>query len=54
MWTLTVQEHNAGVLRVDDGNGNELVVKPLDYTDFPMPSCTLWLVDQTLLLPCEY
>lgn len=54
VWTLTVQENSTGLLLVDDGNGNELLVKSLSYTDFPMPSFVLWLVDQTLLLPCEY
>jgi hypothetical protein len=53
VWTIAT-ENSSGQLRVDDGNGNELLVKPLSYTDFPMPTCALWLVDRTLLLPCEY
>ncbi len=31
-----------------------LVRQEIDYTDFPLPSIKLWLVDRVLMLPHEY
>lgn len=53
VWTLTVAE-NKGHLVVTDGDGNELQEEHIDYTDFPLDTIVLWLVDGTLMLPSEY
>ncbi len=37
-----------------DGNNNEIARQSIEYSDFPYDEATLWLVDETLLLPDEY
>jgi len=54
VWKLTVDEMHIGLLTCEDGNGNEVFAKRLDYTDFPLPELVLWCCDGTILLPCEY
>ena len=58
-WTIHVKEENTAIIQVTDGNKNTLKNFNLGYTDFPIDLCskegfTLWLIDQTLLLPSEY
>lgn len=53
-WTLTVHEDSSNLIEVTDGNDNQLDQFTIDYTDFPLPEITLWLVDKTLMLPSEY
>lgn len=54
VWKITVHEDNSARIAVEDGNDNELTFFNLGYTDFPLEEFTLWLVDQTILLPSEY
>jgi hypothetical protein len=37
-----------------DGNGKHITRQRIPFIDFPYQQATLWLVDQILLLPCEY
>ena len=55
MWTLKadVLKHT-GILTCEDGNGNKVFEKALEFTDFPLPEITLWFTDNTILLPSEY
>jgi hypothetical protein len=53
VWKLTVKD-NAGVLSCEDGNGNTVLSKNIEFTDFPRPEITLWFTDNTILLPSEY
>lgn len=54
-WTLTVDlQSKMAVLRCEDGNNNLLLSKDIEYTDFSLPSITLWLSNETLMLPSEY
>lgn len=53
-WKLTVNPDHTGNLVCEDGNGNAVYQKALDYTDFPVASVTLWVADNTILLPSEY
>lgn len=53
-WKLTVDPDRTGKLVCEDGNGNAVFQKALDYTDFPVASVTLWVTDNTILLPSEY
>ena len=53
-WKITVSESEAASIQVEDGNDNKLSSFNLTYTDFPLQEFTLWLVDNTLMLPSEY
>lgn len=54
VWKITIHEDQSARISVEDGNGEELTFFNLGYTDFPLEEFTLWLVNQTLLLPSEY
>lgn len=41
-------------LTVEDGNDRKLHSERIDYTDFPLPSIAVWVVDGTIMLPSEY
>jgi len=51
--TLAVEQH-AMKIRVQDGNNNDYLHKPILFTDFPDGEWVLWLVNGVLLLPSEY
>ena len=54
-WTLTVDmtKHTA-TLTCEDGNGNAVFKKGIEFTDFPTESVTLWVANNTIHLPSEY
>jgi hypothetical protein len=55
VWVLKVDlEKRKGVLTCDDGNGNVVFAKRIEFTDFPLPEVTLYYTDSTILLPSEY
>ena len=55
VWTLTLLKDGGAVLVGDDGNGNEIAKKELEYTDFPLPEgIRVYLDGNVLLLPSEY
>lgn len=54
VWKLSVSEDSSAVLRCEDGNGRAVFAKTIPYTDFPLREFTLWLTNQTMLLPGEY
>jgi hypothetical protein len=53
VWKLIVTEQ-AGLVTCDDGNDHQLVSQRIPFTDFPLETVTLWLIDNILLLPSEY
>ncbi len=53
-WKIKAAENKTAIITVEDGNDNQLTSFPLPYTDFPLEEFTLWLVDNTLMLPSEY
>jgi hypothetical protein len=53
-WKLTVNDDHSAELRCEDGNHNFVFEKRIDWTDFPLPEISLWLVGGTILLPSEY
>jgi hypothetical protein len=54
VWTLTVLvARQTGVLACDDGNGNIVYSKALEYTDFPLSKLKLYFENNTLCLPAE-
>jgi hypothetical protein len=52
VWKLTVTG-SAGVLSCEDGNGNIVLSKNIEFTDFPLPEITLYCTNNTILLPSE-
>ena len=54
VWKLTVASDSSSDISADDGNGNIVFRKKIEYTDFPMKSVKLYLCDNVLLLPSEY
>lgn len=53
VWTLKLTGTKAS-LKCEDGNGNQVYMKLIQFTDFPLPEITLWLTNKTLMLPSEY
>lgn len=53
-WKITVNEDQSARIAVEDGNDHELTFFLLGYTDFPLSEFSLWLVNETILLPSEY
>ena len=54
MWKLTVKPDHSATLICDDGNGNIVYTKHIEYTDFPPDGITFYFTDNTILLPSEY
>lgn len=54
VWKLSVNEDNSALIRVEDGNNNQLKDFKIPFTDFPLQDIDLWLIDKVLILPSEY
>jgi len=55
VWVLRVDlEKRKAVLTCDDGNGNVVFTKHINFTDFPMAEIRFYYTDNTILLPSEY
>jgi hypothetical protein len=54
VWKLTVNASRTALAVADDGNGKEILRQEIAFTDFPLDEITLYLTDNTLLLPTEY
>jgi len=60
VWELKVNRNHAEnepmavVTMKEDTNEPELVRQEIPYTDFPMDSVKLFLIDNVILLPSEY
>ena len=58
LWKLEVKEDKKATVLADDGNGNEIARQKIPYTDFPLRSQRLYLVNdgryRVLMLPSEY
>ena len=54
VWKLTVNADQTAVLTCEDGNGNVVYTKLIEYTDFPPEGITLYFTNNTILLPREY
>jgi hypothetical protein len=53
-WKLTVNVDRTAVAIADDGDENEILRQAIPHTDFPLDEITLYLTNETLLLPGEY
>ena len=54
IWSLDVKGRQAVLTMVEDTGRPELVRQEIGYTDFPIDSIKLYLIDKVLLLPSEY
>lgn len=55
VWELQVKEDRKGVLTMKEDTGTpELVRQEVPYTDFPLESIKIWLIDGVAILPSEY
>jgi hypothetical protein len=55
VWVLKVDlEKRKAVLTCDDGNGNVVFTKRIEFTDFPLVEIKFYYADGTILLPSEY
>lgn len=53
-WKLEVREDQTARLVCEDGDGSEIHVEAIAYTDFPLPEISLFFMERVLLLPSEY
>lgn len=54
VWALTVHDDQSAHLVCTDGNGNVVSTERIAFTDFPLREITLYVTDNTILLPSEY
>ena len=54
VWKLTVRPDRTATLTCDDGNGNIVFTKQIEYTDFPLDDITLYFANSVIHLPSEY
>jgi len=53
-WKIKVGDDNSAVIRLENGDGDLVKQFQLTFTDFPLQEFTLWLYNNTLLLPSEW
>lgn len=53
VWTLKKREKD-WLVTCNEGNGKLLAKQVIEYSDFPLDSIQLYLIDKVLLLPSEY
>ena len=54
VWKLAVRPDRTATLTCDDGNGNIVFTKEIEYTDFPLDEITLYFANNVIHLPSEY
>jgi hypothetical protein len=52
-WKLAVQPDHHATLTCDDGNGNIVFTKEIEFTDFPLDEFAIWFENSTIYLPGE-
>ncbi|MDJ0508973.1 MAG: hypothetical protein QNJ64_06940 [Crocosphaera sp.] len=53
-WKLTVNENQTATLICERDTDDVVVTQNIEFTDFPLSEITLYLANQTLMLPSEY
>ncbi len=53
-WKLTVKADQTATLACDDGNGNVVYSKRIEFRDFPLEEIRFYCANNTIMLPCEY
>ena len=54
VWKLAVRSDRKATLTCDDGNGNVVFSKEIEFTDFPLDEVTLWFTNNVIYLPSEH
>jgi len=54
VWDLKRVEGNQFTILATDGNHNKVTSQEIPFSDFPYDLATIWLVDDCMILPCEY
>src|ERR1035438_8535487 len=54
VWKLTKQENESWLIQCTNGNSKVLAEQMIPYSDFPIDSIEIWLIDGIALLPTEY
>jgi hypothetical protein len=54
VWTLSVGADDTASLKCDDGNGNVVFSKDIEFTDFPLDEIELWFANDVIYLPSEH
>ncbi|WP_136661557.1 DUF6876 family protein [Nitratireductor sp. XY-223] len=53
-WKLSVADDRTARLACENGNGKPILVRKIDYTEFPLEEIAFFLTDNVLMLPGEY
>lgn len=54
VWKLVWNGKGGCVVTMSDGNTDDAIIRQdVEFTDFPLPTITLWLENNTLMLPSE-
>lgn len=54
VWKLTVCADQTATLACEDGNGNAVFSKEIEFTDFLLDEITLYFANNVIHLPSEY
>jgi hypothetical protein len=54
VWKLTLRPDHTATLTCDDGNGNIVFTKNIEFTDFPLDEVTLYFANSVIYLPSEH
>src|ERR1035437_10211236 len=53
LWKLKVNAGQTAILTCDDGNGNVVYIKRIEFTDLPLEEITLYFTNNVIMLPSE-
>lgn len=54
VWKLKKQADRSWIITCTDGNDKALAEQVIQFSDFPLPEISIWLVDSVAMLPSEY
>ena len=53
-WKLRIRDDHTATLSCEDGNGNTVFTKEIEFTDFPLDEIALYFANNVIHLPSEY
>jgi len=54
VWKLKKQPDETWLMNCEDGNKNLILSQKIEFSDFPLPEISIWVLDGVALLPSEY
>lgn len=54
VWHLKKKKGHVFTISCTDGNNNELASQDIPFSDFPLESIKIWVVNSVAMLPSEY